>query len=69
MTYIIQKRKGIYQIFSDNRTHIGQTMKYSEIRHMIDEHDNKQKIIKQKERRKSLNWYYNFCDTRNIRIL
>ena len=34
--YIIEKEKGVYQIFNNNRIHIGSTRVYAEIRHIID---------------------------------
>jgi len=38
--YIIQKEAGVYQIFTNDRIHIGSTIKYAEIRDIIDDYYN-----------------------------
>lgn len=64
--YIIEKRRGIYEIFSDDRIHIGSTTKYADIRHMVDDYHYKKRI--NEKRKSSLYWYYRICDRYGIRI-
>jgi hypothetical protein len=63
MSYIIEKRKGIYEVFSKDRIHLGSTTRYSEIRHMIDTHNHRER---KKRDLKILEWYREICNRYSI---
>jgi len=62
----ITKRKGIYNIFTHDRIHIGQTTRYANIRHIIDNH--RAFVIKRKQEEINEYWMNKF-DCLNLRTI